>query len=109
MSNAMGYILTKIPPDMQLAEGAEKFSHWAIIHTDWGICKLLIPKRLDVDVVVQINIFGAAKPEEVTFSSKRTEDPKAFVEHVEKRLNKVMVKQAELHLQLHITEGGRIH
>lgn len=111
MGAAMGCIVTKIPPDIQLSEGeeAEKFSHWAIIHTDWGICKLLIPRKLDVDVVVQINIFGAAKSEEVTFRGERTEDAKAFVEQIEKRLNKVMTRQAELQKQLYITEGGRIH
>lgn len=109
MGTAMGSIVTAIPPDMQISEDSEEYSHWAIIHTDWGICKLLIPKRLDVEVTVQVLIFGAAKPEEVTFRSERTADAKAFVEHVERRLNKVMVQQAELHLQLHITEGGRIH
>lgn len=110
MVAAMGSIVTKIPDDLKLGEGTdEQYSHWAIIHTDWGLCKLLIPRRLDAEVVVQVNVYGAALPQEVTFRGERTADAKAFVDNVERRLNKAMIQHAELHKQLYITEGGRIH
>lgn len=108
MVGAMGCIVTAIPEDMEREE-YKCFSHWAIIHTDWGLCKLLIPKNLNADVVVKVSFLGTAKAEEIVFKGERTADAKAFVESVEARLNRVMLRHTEIELMHHIAEGGRIH
>ena len=109
MGDAMGCIVAPIPADMKI-ENADvgRFSHWAIIQTDWGLCKLLLPSDLKEDVIVQVRVFGASDPVEVTFK-RSIEDAKEFVELVERRLNNTIVKHAETELQLHIVNGGRIH
>jgi hypothetical protein len=106
MVDAMGWIVKAIPEDIPPDFG--KYSHWGIIHTTWGVCKLLIPALLDEEVIVQICMFGTAKPEEVVFRGHRTEDVEAFVEMVEQRLTNAVVKHAFFEMQQHLADGGRL-
>jgi len=105
MGAAMGYILKKIPPDFDLFKA---YSHWSVIHTDWGLCKLLIPIKLDENVIVKIYMFGTTNPEEVTFKGQRTEDVEEFVKMVEERLTNAITKYAESELQKFLEGGGRL-
>jgi hypothetical protein len=88
--------------------GEADFSHYGIIHTTWGIVKLLIPRDVDKDITVQLALFGESKCE-VIFKPPRPKDPLKLVELIEERLTKTLIRFNTEQLESYKQRGLRVH
>lgn len=93
---------------VKVITGDADFSYFGVIHTTWGIAKVLIPNNPFKEVAVKVSIFGEYQCE-ITFKGPRSNDPEQFLHYIEARLTNTLVRYNLCQLQQYKDAGYRPH